>query len=119
MTHELSRETLTAQALGEVDTASAALVPPIHVSTIYEANPDGTAPGGRAYTRADNPTYEHAVRILTVIQCGAACMLFAFGSTATSPVSLALLPANHVLVSRIPYFRLRYWLALFGIGMPS
>lgn len=43
MTHQgLSRETLAAQACGRNDSASGALVPPIHPSTIYEANPDGT-----------------------------------------------------------------------------
>ena len=116
MTRELSRETLTAQALGEVDTASAALVPPIHVSTIYEANPDGTAPDGRAYTRADNPTYEHAERLLTVLEGGAACMLFASGSTAAAAVFQSLLPGDHVLVSRILYWGVRRWLAEFGMA---
>jgi cystathionine gamma-synthase len=116
MTHELSRETLTAQALGEVDRTSAALVPPIHVSTIYEANPDGTAPDGRAYTRADNPTYEHAERLLTVLEGGAACMLFASGSTAAAAVFQSLLPGDHVVVSRILYWGGRRWLAEFGMA---
>src|SRR5438552_7726795 len=116
MTHELSRETLTAQALGEVDKTSAALVPPIHLSTIYEANPDGTAPDGRAYTRADNPTYEHAERLLTVLEGGAACMLFASGSAAAAAVFQSLLPGDHVVVSRILYWGVRRWLAEFGMA---
>jgi cystathionine gamma-synthase len=116
MTHELSRETLAAQALGEADKASAALVPPIHPSTIYEALPDGTAPDGRAYTRADNPTYEHAERLLTALEGGAACMLFASGSTAAAAVFQSLLPGDHVVVSRILYWGVRRWLAEFGMA---
>jgi cystathionine gamma-synthase len=116
MTHELSRETLAAQALGEADKGSAALVPPIHPSTIYEALPDGTAPDGRAYTRADNPTYEHAERLLTVLEGGAACMLFASGSTAAAAVFQSLLPGDHVVVSRILYWGVRRWLAEFGMA---
>jgi cystathionine gamma-synthase len=41
MTRPLSPETLAAQALGEIDGASGALVPPIHPSTIYEQHPHG------------------------------------------------------------------------------
>ncbi|PYN40535.1 MAG: cystathionine gamma-synthase, partial [Candidatus Rokuibacteriota bacterium] len=42
MTDGLSRETLAAQALGEIDQASGALSPAIHPSTIYERSPDGS-----------------------------------------------------------------------------
>lgn len=116
MTEELSRETLAAQALGETDEASAALVPPIHPSTIYEAHPDGTAPDGRAYTRADNPTYEHAERLLAALEGGAGAMLFASGSTAAAAVFQSLLPGDHVVVSRILYWGVRRWLAEFGVA---
>ena len=47
MTHQgLSPETLAAQASGGRDSEPGALVPPIHPSTIYEANPDGTVHAG-------------------------------------------------------------------------
>jgi hypothetical protein len=54
-----SPETLAAQAMGDVDATSGALVPAIHPSTTYERGPDGTYPSGLVYTRADNPTYDH------------------------------------------------------------
>ena len=117
MTHQgLSRETLAAQASGEADPVSGALVPPIHPSTIYEANADGTARDGIAYTRADNPTYDHAERLLAALEGGAACMLFASGSAAATAVFQSLLPGDHVLVSRILYWGIRRWLAEFGIA---
>jgi cystathionine gamma-synthase len=115
MLEGFSRETLAAQALGEIDHASGALSPPIHPSTIYERNPDGTDRGGLAYTRADNPTYDHAERLLAALEGGASCMLFASGSAAATAVFQSLLPGDHVLVSRILYWGIRKWLAEFGV----
>ena len=50
-------ETLIAQAMGEVDSATGALTPPISVSTNFEQAADGSYHQGRVYSRADNPTY--------------------------------------------------------------
>src|SRR5438552_9583012 len=110
-----SRETLAAQALGEIDQASGALSPAIHPSTIYERSPDGSYRSGLAYTRADNPTYAHAERLLAALEGGAGCMLFASGSAAATAIFQSLLPGDHVLVSRILYWGVRRWLAEFGI----
>jgi len=116
MTDGLSRETLAAQALGEIDQASGALSPAIHPSTIYERSPDGSYKSGLAYTRADNPTYDHAERLLAALEGGVACMLFASGSAAATAVFQSLLPGDHVLVSRILYWGIRKWLAEFAIS---
>ena len=116
MNERLSPETLAAQALGEPDSASGAVVPPIHPSTIYERDPDGTDRSGRAYTRADNPTYEHAERLLAALEGGAGCILFASGSAAATAVFQALLPGDHVLVSRVLYWGVRKWLAEFAVA---
>jgi cystathionine gamma-synthase len=115
MTRPLSPETLAAQALGQVDGASGALVPPIHPSTIYEQNPDGSYHDGHAYTRADNPTYEHAERLLATLEGGAACMLLPSGNAAAVAVFQSLLPGDHVLVSRILFWGIRKWLAEFAL----
>ncbi|MGH7310956.1 MAG: PLP-dependent transferase, partial [Candidatus Rokuibacteriota bacterium] len=115
MGNKLSLETLAAQALGEIDQASGAVVPPIHPSTIYEVNADGSSSAGLAYTRADNPTYDHAEHLLATLEGGAACMLFASGSAAATAVFQSLLPGDHVLVSRILYWGVRKWLAEFGV----
>src|SRR6266849_1826188 len=116
MTDGLSRETLAAQALGEIDQASGALSPAIHPSTIYERSPDGTYRSGLAYTRADNPTYDHAEHLLAALEGGVACMLFASGSAAATAVFQSLLPGDHVLVSRILYWGIRKWLAEFAVS---
>src|SRR5262249_27744643 len=60
----VSPETLAAQALGEVDLASGGLAPVINPATNYEREPDGSYRQDRAYTPADNPTFEHPERPL-------------------------------------------------------
>ncbi|MDQ6838344.1 MAG: PLP-dependent aspartate aminotransferase family protein [Actinomycetota bacterium] len=112
----VSPETLAAQALGEVDTASGGLAPVIDPSTNYEQAPDGSSRQGRAYTRADNPTYEHAERLLAALEGpGSACALFASGMAAATSVFQSLLPGDHVLVSRVLYWGVRKWLAEFAL----
>ena len=112
----LSRETLAAQAMGAVDPETGALVPPVHPATTYEMHPDGSLTDGRAYTRADNPTYDAAEKLLTMLEGGAGCILFASGNAAATAVFQALLPGDHVLVSRILYWGIRKWLAEFAVS---
>ena len=99
----LSPETLAAQALGEVDPVSGALAPPITLATNYEQKADGSYHQARVYTRADNPTYEQAERVLARLEgTGPAnCMLFASGMAAAIAVFQALLPGDHVVVARM------------------
>jgi cystathionine gamma-synthase len=112
----LSPETLAAQALGEVDPVSGGLTPAIHLSTNYEQQPDGSYRQDRVYTRADNPTYEHAEGLLAALEgAGCACALFASGMAAATAVFQSLLPGDHVLVSRVLYWGVRKWLAEFAL----
>ncbi len=112
----LSPETLAAQALGEVDPVSGGLTPAIHLSTNYEQQPDGSYRQDRVYTRADNPTYETAEGLLAALEgAGCACALFASGMAAATAVFQALLPGDHVLVSRVLYWGVRKWLAEFAL----
>jgi len=112
----LSPETLAAQALGEVDPVSGGLAPSISPSTNFEQLPDGSYRQNRVYTRADNPTYEHAERLLAALEgAGCACALFASGMAAATAVFQSLLPGDHVLVSRVLYWGVRKWLAEFAL----
>ena len=114
-------ETLAAQGLGEADPVSGGLVPVINLSTNYEQQPDGSYRQGRVYTRADNPTSEHAERLLAALEGGAledsdcACALFGSGMAAATAVFQSLLPGDHVLVSRVLYWGVRTWLAEFAL----
>jgi cystathionine gamma-synthase len=112
----LSPETLAAQALGEVDSVSGGLAPAIQPSTNYEQQPDGSYRQDRVYTRADNPTYETAEGLLAALEgAGCACALFASGMAAATAIFQALLPGDHVLVSRVLYWGVRKWLAEFAL----
>ena len=111
----VSRETLAAQAMGEVDPLSGGVAPVISPATNYEQQPDGSYRQGREYTRADNPTYETAERFLAALEGGSGCALFASGMAAATAVFQSLLPGDHVLVSRVLYWGVRKWLAEFGL----
>lgn len=112
----VSPETLAAQGLGEADPSSGGLAPVINPSTNYEQQPDGSYPQGRAYTRADNPTSEHAERLLAALEGGGCgCVLFGSGMAAVTAVFQSLLPGDHVLVSRVLYWGVRKWLAEFAL----
>jgi cystathionine gamma-synthase len=112
---EVSRETLAAQGLGEVDPTTRALVAPLHPSTTFERNADGTFPDGRGYTRADSPAYDAPERLLASLEGGPSALLFSSGmAAATAPFSV-LVPGDHVVVPRVMYWGLRKWLAEFGI----
>src|ERR687887_2309511 len=112
----LSPETLAAQALGQADPVSGGLPPVLNPSTNYEQQPDGSYRQDRVYTRADNPTYETAEAVLAALEgAGCACALFASGMAAATAVFQALLPGDHVLVSRVLYWGVRKWLAEFAL----
>src|SRR6266699_3242769 len=111
----VSLETMAAQAMGEVDPVSGDLVPPIHMSTTFERQTDGSYLQDRVYTRADNPTFEHAERLLAALEGGSGCALFASGMAATTAIFQSLVPGDHVLVARVLYWGVRKWLAEFGL----
>lgn len=112
----LSPETLAAQALGEVDKVTGALIPAITLSTNYEQASDGSYHQDRVYTRADNPTYEHAERLLAALEGADSCMLFSSGMAAANAVFQSLLPGDHVVVAKVLYWGVRKWLAEFGLS---
>ena len=55
-----SRRTLTAQAMGHVDPATGAVVPPIHLASTYIRDPDNQYRAGYIYGRPDNATVREA-----------------------------------------------------------
>ncbi|WP_096787423.1 PLP-dependent aspartate aminotransferase family protein [Rhodobacter sp. CZR27] len=110
----LAPETLAAQALGHIDGATGALIPPIHPSTTYERDADTGYSRGRVYARADNPTFDTASETLTRLEGGEATLLFSSGMAAATAVFLALAPGDHVVAPRVMYWALRGWLLDFA-----
>ena len=112
----LAPETVTAQAMGRIDEVTRALVPPVHLSTTYERDPDGGYSSGRGYTRPHNPTYDEPQELLATLEGGSDCLLFASGMAAATAVFQSLLPGDHVVASRIMYWALRTWLIDFAMS---
>jgi cystathionine gamma-synthase len=111
---EFKPESFTAQGLGHVDPSTAALVPPLHMSTTFERFPDHTYLNGRGYTRADSPAYDDPEKLLARLDDGAEAMLFSSGMAAITSVFSVLLPGDHVIVPRVVYWGVRKWLAEFA-----
>jgi cystathionine gamma-synthase len=111
---KLHPETLVAQGMGRVADPYLEIVPPIHVATTYERGADGNYPGGRIYSRADNPGYDQAEALIASLEGAADAMLFASGQAAAAAVFQALAPGDCVLAPRNMYWALRKWLLEFA-----
>ena len=103
-------ETLAAQALGWVEPNTRSVVPPIYPSTLYERGPDGGYPGGRTYTRDQNPTYDQAEALLARLEGGEGALLFASGMAAATTVFETLDPGDHVVAPEQMYWTIQRWL---------
>src|SRR5689334_3096244 len=58
------------------------IAPPIYVSTTYERGADGSYPGGRVYSRADNPTYDAPEALIAALEDAKAALVFSSGQAA-------------------------------------
>ena len=108
---DLAPETLAAQALGWIDPATKAIVPPLHMSSTFVRDADNQYRSGRGYIRADNPSFDQAEALLTALEGGTGSLVFGSGMAAATAVFLALAPGDHVLAPRVMYWSLRNWLA--------
>ena len=107
--------TFLAQALGKIDPASRAIVPPIHVSTTYQRDDDNQYRSGNSYGRPDNETVREAEAILAQLEQGAGAMVLGSGMSAAVAVFSTLSPGDHVVAPRVMYWALRNWLATEGV----
>ena len=96
-------ETLAVHTGHEVDAATGAVAPPIHLSTTFAREPDGTAPQGYLYSRFANPNRDALERCLAALEGGMAAAAFASGSAATMAVFQALVPGDHVIAPTDAY----------------
>jgi cystathionine gamma-synthase len=101
--------------MGRVATPYRDIVPPIHTATTYERGADGGYPGGRVYSRADNPTYDQAEALIASLEGAATAMVFASGQAAAAALFMSLTPGDGVLAPRRMYWALRKWLVEFAV----
>jgi cystathionine gamma-synthase len=113
-------ETLAVHAGHDPDAATGAVTPPIHLSTTFAREPDGSLPHGFVYARSDNPTRRQLERALAALEGGGTAIAFASGMAATAAVFQALSSGDHVIAPRDAYYGtgtlLREIVAAWGIA---
>lgn len=97
-------ETLAARAGHGPDADTGALTPPIHLSTTFEREPDGSYRGGFIYSRYANPNRTALEQAIAALEGGAFAASFASGSAATMTLIQALGPKSHVVAPDDAYF---------------
>jgi cystathionine gamma-synthase len=109
-----SPATAAAQALGWIEETTKSVSPPLYPSSTFLRDADNRYRSGRAYARADNPTYDQAEAVLAALENGTGAALFASGMAAAAAVFLALKPGDHVVAPKTMYWLLRSWLTGFA-----
>ena len=97
-------ETLAIHAGHEVDPATAAVAPPIYLSTTFAREADGSYRAGYVYSRDTNPNRAALERCLAALEGGAAAAAFASGSAATMTLLQAVGAGSHVIVPVDAYY---------------
>src|SRR5919197_2288132 len=97
-------ETLAVHAGHRIDPATGAVSTPIHLSTTFERDVDGTYPRGFMYTRNNNPNRQALEQAIAALEGGAVAAAFASGSGATMSIFQALAPGDHVLAHVDAYY---------------
>jgi len=114
-------ETLAVKAF-EIDQATGALVPPIHLSTTYARDGEYRLIADRDYTRDKNPTPLGAEHAIAALEGAARALVFSSGmAAATALVRSLTKPGDHVIAPRVAYYALRGWFERFtskwGVGL--
>jgi cystathionine gamma-synthase len=102
--------TLAAQAMGHIDAATQAVVPPIHITTTYIRDPDNQYRTGNIYARPDNQTVREAEAMIAMLEGAPVAMVLGSGMSAATAVFLSLSPGDHVVAAEVMYWGLRNWL---------
>jgi cystathionine gamma-synthase len=108
-------ETLAVRAGHTVDPSTGAVTPPIHLSTTFERERDGSYRQGHIYGRTSNPG-RHSLEIaLAELEGGSSAIAFASGLAATHAVFQVLQPGDHVIAPEDAYYgTLRLLREVFG-----
>src|SRR5919197_2511842 len=97
-------ETLAVHAGHRIDPATGAVSTPIHLSTTFERDVDGTYPRGFMYTRNNNPNRQALEQGISALEDGAGAAAFASGTGASMSIFQALAPGDHVLAHVDAYY---------------
>lgn len=90
-------ETLAVHAGQEIDIATGAVVPPIHLSTTFERSADGDYPHGFSYSRTGNPNRTALERCVASLEGGQSAIAFPSGLAVPTAIIHGLKPGDHIL----------------------
>jgi cystathionine gamma-synthase len=102
--------TIAAQALGTIEPATAAVVPPIQVATTFLRDPDNQYRSGFCYGRPDNATVRHGEDLIAALEGAPTALLFGSGMSAATAAVMALPGPSHIVASTVMYWGFRHWL---------
>src|SRR5881275_3637065 len=97
-------ETVAVHAGHEVDPATGAVAAPIHLSTTFERDVEGTYSRGFMYSRNDNPNRKALEEGVSALEGGAVAAAFGSGMAAAMGLLAALAPGDHVLAHVDAYY---------------
>ncbi len=97
-------ETLAVHAGHTIDPATGAVSSPIHLSTTFERDAEGTYSRGFMYTRNNNPNRQALEQGISALEGGASAAAFASGTGASMSIFQALAPGDHVLAHLDAYY---------------
>lgn len=106
-------ETKVAHAGTVPDPETGALIPPLHASTTFERDADGSYPRGFVYSRWSNPTRALLERTLADLEGGAGAILCPSGMSAIDTLLRTLSPDDHVILADDVYHATRQLLRDF------
>ena len=109
-------ETLVAHSGCVEDPTTGAVVAPIHLSTTFVRDHDGSYPRGFEYSRSNNPTRQLFENTLSQLEGGAGCLAFSSGMAAANAVFQALSAGDHVLLPDDVYHGIRVLAHQFFTG---
>ena len=112
-------ETLAVHSGRNVDPTTGAVTPPIHMSTTFQREPDGTYPQGFVYGRSGNPTRALLEECVSDLEGGEVAAGFSSGAAALAAVFQSLATGDHVIAPQDLYhgtaLLLRERLARWGL----
>ncbi len=107
MTKDLRKariETVAVHAGHEIDSATGAVAAPIHLSTTFQRDVEGTYSRGFMYSRNDNPNRKALEDGVSALEDGAAAAAFGSGMATAMALFSALSPGDHVLAHVDAYY---------------
>lgn len=103
--------TIAVRAGRQPDPTTGAIAEPIHLSTTFLRNEDGSFTSGYIYSREKAPNRSSLEAALAALDGGAEAAAFSSGLAATSAIFQSLKPGDHVICPREVYYGTKKLLA--------